>query len=312
MAAELSKTDFEIILNLAEYRLLTIRQLAVLYPHSSRLLRNKLKQFTQCDLVRMDSVPSVGKQGRPSDIYSVGEAGHKLLRSKKKLAADIDFDRVNVISSHSRAHMMAINDFRIQLVLTEKIVPSLNIHFLSPNSPFIARINDKQTVVNERISVNATDRKPIRYTPDGVFTMHCSRLKKTLLFFLEMDRATESMGSETGYKNNIRQKVLNYQLTYKLQRYKRYESVFNSRLRGFRLLLVTSQTGHLAKLSKVLTESPPSEFVHTTDFQRFSAEGLWSAIWHKGGRLDLRPVSILGSRTPHDPPTPKTLYQQIR
>jgi hypothetical protein len=298
MAENLSKTDFEIILNLAEYRLMTVSQLAFLYPRSERLLRSKLKEFAETSLVHTDLAPSVGKKGRPSDIYGVGKAGYKLLKSKRKLDPGVPFERVNIISPHSRSHMMAVNDFRIQLVKTARIAAELEIKFLSPNSPFTARINDEQTIISEQFAVNTSENKWVRYTPDGVFVIHCSTLKKTLLFFLELDMATESLASRKGYKNNIREKILNYQLTYKLEQYKRYESVFGSKLNGFRLLLVTKNSAHLPKLEKLLSEMPPSKFIHTTDIETISTRGLWSPVWHKGGRLDLRPVSILGSKTP--------------
>jgi hypothetical protein len=298
MAENLSKTDFEIILNLAEYRLMTVSQLAFLYPRSERLLRTRLKKLTKNELIRLDLIPLLGNKGRPAYIYSLGKSGFDILRSAHKLSTSTPFERVNIISLHSRSHMIAVNDFRIQLVKTARIAADLEVRFLSPNSPFTARINDEQTIISEQFAVNPSDNKWVRYTPDGVFVIHCSTLKKTLLFFLELDMATESLASRKGYKNNIREKILNYQLTYKLEQYKRYESVFGSKLNGFRLLLVTKNSAHLPKLEKLLSEMPPSKFIHTTDIETISTRGLWSPVWHKGGRLDLRPVSILGSKTP--------------
>lgn len=307
MANKLSQSDLEIIINLAEYRILTVSQMAAVYPKSSRLLRSKLKKFVEMNLVDVDLAPYGGSKGRIARIYSVGQAGFKLLRSEKLLNADIAFDRIAAVLPRFRCHMLAVNDFRVQLAQTAQIIPELKTIFLSPNSPFIERIDDDRTIAHERFAVDGIEDKWVSYTPDGVFVMRDTKTGKTLLFFLEMDMATESITSGKGYKNNIRKKIVNYQLTYKLRRYKRYESIFNSGLKGFRLLLVTSRPGHLAKLSRILSQCPPSEFINITDLESLSKKGLWSPIWHKGGRLDLRPVSILGSKALKDPPAPRDI-----
>jgi len=120
--------------------------------------------------------------------------------------------------------------------------------------------------------------------------------------------ATESLVSGKGHEGSIEEKIINYQLTYKLGRYKRYESFFKCRLQGFRLLFVTSTLKNLANISKLAAQMPPAEFINITDMESLGSKGLWSSIWHKGGRVDLRPISILGSKTPKHPPAPDAIH----
>lgn len=307
MALELSKQDIGTIVSLAEYRVMTIRQLEVLYPGNKRVLRRKLKNFASQGLIQVGSGVFAKKRGRPEDIFSLGHEGFELLKSKEILIADIPYERVKAITAHSLSHMLLINDFRIQLVQAERIVPNLSVTFLSPNSPFIPRFNDNRPIVYERFTLDEAGTNWINYTPDGVFVLRCTESKKTLLFFLEVDMATESRTSGKGYKGNIEEKITNYQLTYKLGRYKRYGSFLKCRLRGFRLLFLTSDLTRLSKLSKLMRQMPPSDFINITDQDSLLAKGLWAPIWYKGGRVDQYPVSILGSKMPENAPVPDEL-----
>jgi len=307
MAFNLSKQDLATIISLAEYRVMTIRQLEVLYPGNKRVLRRKLKKFADQGLIRIGSGVFIKKRGRPQDVFSLGEEGFEFLKAKEILNKDISYERVKAITAHSLSHMLLINYFRIQLIQAEKIVPNLRTIFLSPNSPFIPRFDDDRPMVYERFALDKEGTRWVNYTPDGVFVLQCTQSKKTLLFFLEVDMATESLASGKGYKGNIEEKIINYQLSYKLVRYKRYESFFKCRLRGFRLLFLTNDFTRLGKLSKLIVQMPPSDFINITDQGSLSAKGLWAPIWYRGGRVDQQPVSILGSKTPENSPCPDEL-----
>ena len=307
MALELSKQDIGIIVSLAEYRVMTIRHLEVLYPGNKRVLRRKLKNFVNQGLIQVGSGVFAKKRGRPENIFSLGHEGFELLKAKGILNTDIPYERVKAITAHSLSHMLLINDFRIQLVQTEKIVPNLSVTFLSPNSPFLPRFNDDKPIVYERFTLDKAGTNWVNYTPDGVFILRCTESKKTLLFFLEVDMATESLASEKRYKGSIEGKIANYQLSYQLTRYKRYESFFKCRLRGFRLLFLTNDFARLGKLSKLIVQMPPSDFINITDQDSLFAKGLWAPIWYKGGRVEQQLVSILGSKTPENSPCPDEL-----
>ena len=304
MAFRVNMREYEILKEIAEYRVLTVRQLAVLYAGNARVLRRKLQEFVRANLIKIGPAMFAGKRGRPEDVFSVSPEGVKLLKSKGNLNAEIPYERVKAITAHSLLHLLLVNDFRIQLVQCQKIVPDLSIVFLSPNSPFTQRCADDKTIIHEHIVLDEAGKKPIRYTPDGVFLMKCEESKKTLLFFLEVDMASESLRSGKGYPGNIQEKITNYQITYQLGRYKRYESVFGGRFQGFRLLFLTSTSARMNQMLQFVVKMPPCEFIHITDQDNLYRQGVWAPIWYKGGRIDQAPVSILGSKMPHPAPAP--------
>jgi len=183
MAAKLSKKDIGIIIALAEYRIMTIRQMEVLYPGNSRVLRGKLKQFAEQNLIHIGSSSYAGKRGRPADVFSIGQGGFELLRSNKILDADMPYGRVREITAHGMAHMLAVNDFRVQLIQAEKIVPDLRITFRSPDSPFIKQYDDGRPMVHERFPIDRPETKWIGYTPDGRFYNEMCQVQKDTAVF---------------------------------------------------------------------------------------------------------------------------------
>ena len=143
--------------------------------------------------------------------------------------------------------------------------------------------------------------KGVKFTPDAVFAIADSVAGKTCLFFLEVDRGTETIVSPKRDMTDVRQKIVNYQWYFHSGGYKRYEQVFKANLRGFRLLFLASTHGRLVALCKLAQEMKPSNFVWLTECGRLFADGVSAGIWAKGGDLQARQQSILGSLCYHAP-----------
>ena len=73
------------------------------------------------------------------------------------------------------------------------------------------------------------------------------------------------------------------------EQYKRYESVFNCELCGFRLLFLTNTLGRLASLCRLAQDMGPDDtcFVWLTDQSRLEDDGVTGRIWAQGGALVL-------------------------
>lgn len=63
---------------------------------------------------------------------------------------------------------------------------------------------------------------------------------KSLLLFLEVDMGTESLNTSSLSSNNIASKIKNYRAYFQSQKYKRYETKWNTKFNGFRLLFLTN------------------------------------------------------------------------
>ena len=129
-------------------------------------------------------------------------------------------------------------------------------------------------------------RKFIEFIPDGVFsiTNGAAKTKKTLLFFLEADRGTETIASSNQSSKDIRHKILNYQTLFSINQYKCYEDVFGSKLNGFRLLILVNTASRLTALCRLVQEMPPSDFVWLTAQEEMFSRGVSAEIWFRGGK----------------------------
>ena len=93
---------------------------------------------------------------------------------------------------------------------------------------------------------------------------------------------------------DIRQKILSYGVCFDTQAYKKYESLWNCRLNGFRLLFLTDSVGRLSTLCSLVQAMPPSDYIWLTVAEHMFKDGISAEIWARGGRLDVSPQSLLG------------------
>ena len=140
--------------------------------------------------------------------------------------------------------------------------------------------------------------------PDGTFAIRHEGLGKTLLFFLEVDMGTETLASAKRPPGDVQQKMLSYRAYWQSEQYKRYEEIWSCQLRGFRLLFVTPSATRLASLCRLTQRVSSSGFVWLTDSVRLHAQGVWSPIWARGGRMESPAESILGSAAIDPSPPP--------
>jgi len=204
-------------------------------------------------------------------------------------------------------HQLLVNDFRVQLVQMQRIVPGLAVQFLSPTSPLLRRSSDDRPIVHERIEPESGFGEAREFTPDGVVSLAHAELGKTLLFFLEVDMGTETLASPSRVPLDVRQKVVNYQAYFRLGRYRRYEQTWGCALRGFRVLFLVDSATRMAGICRLVQDMPPSDFVWVTDRAALLSGGVWSAIWARGGRLGMPPESVLGRLVPNPSPAPASL-----
>jgi len=306
MAFRLTKTDLEIMTSIAEFRVLPIQQLAVLHQRNTSALRRRLCCFEEQGLVHLDAEGFGRTRGRPERLVSLSDQGVNLLQTRKILGPDIGTDQVVAKSLWCLDHHLLVNTFRVQLVQLQRVVPDMRIQFLSPTSPFLKRSPDGQPLVYEKIPPEKDSDQWFEFNPDGVFAITDTSLGKTLLFFLEIDMGTETISSPSRLKQDVRQKILNYQAMLRFKRYKRYEKTWDSRFRGFRMLFLTYSPRHMAAVSRLVHEMQPSAFIWIADRGSFLSQGIWDTIWASGGRIELPGESILDSRKPDPSPAPFT------
>jgi len=307
MAFQFNESDQELLVRIAEHRVLTVRHLTVLLRRNANALRRRLKILSSQGLIEVGGRPFGRSRGRPESLISLHEAGVELLRIGKLIDSSLPADRVTAQNIHCVDHELLINDFRAQLTEMEQMVPALSTRFFSANSPLLARGSDDRPLVYERMDSDDGSCDGTDFVPDGVLAVTHMELGKTLLFFLEADRGTEPRNSTRHGNRGIRQKILSYQRYFAIEQYKRYEKFLKCDLRGFRLLFLTEDRARLAALCRLARAMPPSGFVWLANREKLLSEGLWSPIWARGGNVNEPLQSILGSKVPDPCPTPASV-----
>jgi len=267
---------------IAGLRVVTIKQLACLSEITPRAVCTHVNALVKQELVQSGIVMADGGRGRPERILSITAHGVKALRAE---GFDIPANAAGRLTAYSQKliqHQLLVSEFRVQLKVMTRTWPEFQAQILTPGDSAAETGDDAARAI---------------LLPDAVIGLHHTGLGRTLLFFLEADRGTETLISSVG-TGDIRQKIEHYQSRFRSGEYKLYQQKFNAELIGFRVLFLTDRQPRLAPLCRVVRETPPSDFVWLTDEVSLSARGVGAPIWVRGGHMDRPRQSILGSKVP--------------
>ena len=280
--------DLDLLRTIAALRVVTVHQLALLSGRKHDTLRRQLGVLQKQQLIQAGAIPVDGSRGRPEKILSLTSTGLKRLRDAGLDTPEIATEPVTMLLPKLVRHQLLIGTVRAHLSLMTRTWPEFQAKFLLPSDSVLAGAGDI-----ERASL----------VPDAVLGLSHTGLGRTLLFFLEADRGTETLASNGG-GSDIRQKILNYQARFRSGEYKQYEQKLKAELKGFRVLFVTDTERRLTALCRVVRDTRPSDFIWLTDETSLSARGIGAPIWVRGGLIDIPRESILGSKMPAALQTP--------
>ena len=283
MGFRLRRVDMQLLENIAEYRMMTIAQVAILQARGKQSIWRRLRDLEKQGFLQTEWRQWGRKRGRPEVMVSLSPKGLQMLKDRSTLKnVNDDIVTGNVACQD---HQLLLNWFRLHLNPLPSILPQLKFRCLTHSSPFLSHsIGEHLTMGDEQI----------HFIPDAVFSLTDTRQQKNLLFFLEVDCGTETLASPRRNQTDIRQKILNYQLFSSDDHYKRYERLWKMPFQGFRLLFLTVSQGRLANLCQLVQAMPPSDFIWLTDHDRMFSEGLSAPIWARGGNHHTTRHSILG------------------
>lgn len=295
MTFRLREDDCRTLEYMAEYRMLTVTQLAVILQKSKQTVRRRVNDLEKEGLVEVTGRELGRGRGRPENSLGLTESGVDILKNRGLLNKDVPYGNVCADCLFCADHQILLNWFRIHLNQVEKALPKVSIKLFAHNSPFLPKDQNGRILIADYSPVPGTGMQGVKFVPDAVFSISDSVAEKTCLFFLEVDRGTETIASPKRDASDIRQKIINYQWYFQSQAYKRYEEVFECQLRGFRLLFLTSSRGRLVALCELTQQIRPSNFVWLTECSSLFSNGISAKIWTKGGNLQAQHQSILGS-----------------
>ena len=299
--ARLTPTDWTLLGIVAEYHVLTVSQLAAVLHRNTNALRRRLRALREDGLLCIDTPCHTGTRGRPESVISLTSGGYNLLVREGRVAK-VPSEQSRSHGRRSIEHTLLVNDFRMQFDQLGRVVAGLITSFYPTRSSADAA---EHVDVRERFESSSAENGWVDFIPDGVCSVRCSESGRTVLFYLEADRGTEPEVSRRHPGRGFRAKIQNYQACFEKGRYRRWESTMSCKLSGFRLLVLAEEQRRLARLCRLVRQTPPSNFIWLADRDSLKQHGLWAPIWVAGGRQQDEPLSILGTRMPDPCPMPR-------
>lgn len=305
MITQLKKKDLSTLRWLVEFRVLSTRQIELLAGSTSRTIQRKMKELSEEDLVEIIERPYSAKRGRPERLFCLGKKGFNYLKEMKEIDESMRVDQIRLDIGQNLDHQIGVNWVLIHAQNIEQFQP-LKVRYLLPNKSSQTDNGKKVPLVNESIPDPVIISKRNNFIPDAVLGISDSSQQKTLLFFLEVDRSTESLSGAGNKQGTIRQKILDYQTYFRCSGYKRYEKYFQSKFTGFRLLFVCDTDQRSNKLCTLVHNTPSSDFVWLATEEDILNHGMGAYIWNRGGMKSENPQSILGPTFAFDLVNPET------
>jgi hypothetical protein len=276
MNVKLTERDIAVILSVYKYRFLCATQIEKLHFPSKRTAWRRIQALLELGFIKAFSVPNI-----PERLYYIDKKGAEIIA----IELHVDLEDVEW-HKHTRApkdyyflkHFMAINDFRI--LLTQACEASaINLLGFIPEY-----IGDKtpegyvKKYIRERVSDISFSTLTHSHTPDAVFALE--KEGKSALFFLEVDRGTETVSdAERGFLKCI----LFYLNYWSGTEWKRYFEDFKREFDTFRLLVVTTSQERLAHMREVVTalsfDEEPKQYLWGTIQSWVRRETVFDAIW---------------------------------
>jgi hypothetical protein len=276
MNVKLTERDIAVIFSVYKYRFLSATQIGKLHFPSKRTTWRRVQALLELGFIKAFSVPNI-----PERLYYIDKKGAEIIA----IELHVDIEDVEY-HKHTRQpkdyyflkHFMAINDFRI--LLTQACEES-NINLLGFIPEYIGDKTPEGYVkkyIRQRISDITHSVTDISHTPDAVFALE--KNGNPALFFLEIDRGTESIESRDRGFMKCMVFYLNY---WSGTSWQRYASDFQREFQTFRLLVVTTSQERLSHMREVASliamDSEAKQFFWGTVQSWVRKETIFESIW---------------------------------
>ncbi len=272
-----TKRDSQILLTLYKHRFLTISQIQQVHFPSLQTAYRRMRILRETGFVSSFTVPNIDES-----IFAVGKIG--LNSVAESLGVDLEElkwtgSRAKPKDHYFMQHFVAINDFRIALKQACDTSAVALLGFIPDYFGEKTRKGGVRKYIRDIICDIGSEREEISHTPDGVFALE--KNGKSALFFLEIDRGTETVSNENkGVLKSLRFYVY-YLLAGGYQRYSKDFAVES--FRGFRSLCVTSSERRLQNIRQATDileiQEKAKRFHWITTVERVQKGNIFEPIW---------------------------------
>lgn len=280
---------------LADYRLVSAEQLSVHFGLKKYSVWKHLRKLEETHMAKVFRKETGRSKGRPEAMWCLTKAGIEVLRENEILSTDLDNKYILAENLVFFEHQILQNWFRLHLVHAN-LQNTVLFEGIPTNSSLYWKDNVYSNLYYEFKPFKTCDGKEISFFPDVVMRCYDKHTGRSLLFFIEIDRGTESLISpDRKLGNDIAGKIINYLHYWDKGLYKQYEQVWKCSFNGFRLLFVANSVQRCNGICRLVSElGNASNFVWLTHIKELFISGIGGHIWHSGGLLTDNCHSILG------------------
>lgn len=284
--------DGNILVDIYKHKYLTVSQIYGLHFPSLQTAYRRMRLLKKSDYIGSFSVPNIDES-----IFALTSKGLQIVAG----ILGVDKNELKTAEAKTKPHdyyfmrhFIAINDFRIAL---RQACERSSVKLLGFIPDYYGEKTDKGGIVKYIRDVTCDishARESVSHTPDGVFALE--KDGKTALFFLEIDRGTETItAAEKGVLKSVRF-YLNYLIDGKYQRYGADFGIES--FRGFRTLYVTTSDARVTNIRQaVSTVDVPEKakrFLWLSTLEKINANTLFGPIWKSANEGDSDLHSLLG------------------
>ena len=134
MSFRLKATDCNILGCLAEYRILTVSQVATFFNKGKQAIRRRLRDLEELGLIEVVGTEFGRGRGRPENSLGLAERGIDVLKERGLLGHDVPYEKVLGDSLFAKDHQILLNWFRIHLMEIERVLPRITIKVFAQKS----------------------------------------------------------------------------------------------------------------------------------------------------------------------------------
>ena len=147
MSFRLRRVDTQLLMDIAEYRLMTIEQVAVLQARSKQSIWRRLRDLEKQGFLQTQLREWGRKRGRPEVVVMLSPQGWELLNKSTPSIVVNDDVLANNVSCQD--HQLLLNWFRQHINMASDTLPQLNVRFPAHSSPLLPSSLTEQMEAND-------------------------------------------------------------------------------------------------------------------------------------------------------------------
>jgi hypothetical protein len=168
MTFRLREDDCRTLECMAEYRMLTVTQLAAILHKSKQIVRRRVNDLEKEGLVEVTGREFGRGLGRPENSLGLTESGVDILKNRGLLNKDVPYGNVCADCLFCADHQLLLNWFRIHLNQVEKALSRVSVQVFAHNSPFLPKDQNGRILIANYSPVPGTGMQGVKFIPDAI------------------------------------------------------------------------------------------------------------------------------------------------